>query len=181
MSRVECQSCGKWKYSEAVICPHCGARREGAKDPVRNQEPAPKKARQPLQVSKDEAKALLEVHDAIRPRHEVDESKPSTIHYLIWPQTSGNTYVWEIVLTVIAFPLIGLAIMATAWWSFRFPMVSTRGLARASVPVAALAAFCLAKAMEASTTTALITVGCMFLSWVIREVIRQLKLRVTFT
>lgn len=178
MSRQKCPSCGNWKYAEAVVCPHCGARQTEAQDPGEASSTVePRKEKKPLHVSKDEASALLAVQGVGRGGQEMDDSKPGIVYYLVWPQTSGNARVWEIALTILAIPLIGLTLFTTAWWSFRFRLVSTRGLARTALPVSALAAFCFVMAMGTSTNTALITVGGMFLAWLLREILRKIKTR----
>jgi uncharacterized Zn finger protein (UPF0148 family) len=182
MSKSTCESCGKPMFAQAVTCPHCGAR-QSSNDPLQKETPASRdalrelsgeepEAKRPLSVSKEEAQALLTLDAISHSDPGIEDTRGGVASYMVLPQTTGKFRSIEIVFTVLAFPLIALVIFTVGSVAWKYRFASIRGVARMSVPTAALGAFGLAWTFGADALTAGIIVGAMFLCWMIREIIR---------
>jgi hypothetical protein len=96
MAATDCASCGNRVNIEAVVCPHCGARRATV-------------TMADAKLNKDEIRALLTV-DA-RPEDEPSRGLIATM-FLPHDQTIGRTRTAEIALTVLAAPLVIVGVVA---------------------------------------------------------------------
>lgn len=111
----------------AVRCPHCGAfqpRSPGKAKAARSDPPsapsavsAPSAPRAPLEVSAEEARALLAVSD-VGAGHDVESpaDEPGVFAGMLLPhpRSSGGTRAAEIVLTALAAPLIAVSLVSLA-------------------------------------------------------------------
>jgi hypothetical protein len=111
MAATDCTSCGKRVNVEAMVCPHCGARRTDVARP---------------KLNKDEVRALIATGDSID-----DEGGQGITRTLLYPhpETTGAARTVEIILTVVCAPLVmvGIASMMLGRRSIRRAFAAARG------------------------------------------------------
>lgn len=105
MAAVPCDKCGNKMNAEAVVCPHCGARREGAGGLGK------------VKMSKDELQALVAV---AAPGYEAPRGLWKT---LLWPhdETRAGVRTAETLLTIACLPMVlaGLGTIGVGRWLSR--------------------------------------------------------------
>ena len=95
MAASECPSCGGKMNAQAVVCPHCGARRA-------------KVTMADAKLSKDEIRALITTDHG----NEVDDGRGLVATmFEPHPQTAGRSRKLEIALTVITAPLVATGLL----------------------------------------------------------------------
>jgi hypothetical protein len=181
--RVACETCRKPMSAAAARCPHCGAlqaRAPASTHAGARERGGEKKALR--DVSADEARAMLAVAAAREGRGveaAAADQDPSLIAWLLLPhpRSSGGARMAEIVLTVLALPLVA----ATAFGAFLAwrTILRARRLGHPSLAqqtVFASGIFVLGTSLWATGlglgTAIGVTVGCV-VAVVIRAVIRS--------
>jgi hypothetical protein len=111
MAVTDCESCGNRVNVEAMVCPHCGARRTNVARP---------------KLNKDEVRALIATGDAV-----ADEAGQGITATLLFPhpETTGAARTIEIILTIACAPLVlvGIASMMLGRRSIRRAFAAARG------------------------------------------------------
>lgn len=97
MAATDCSSCGNRVNTEAVVCPHCGARRASV-------------TMADARLNKDEIRALLTVN-TIGGEEDSGRGLLATM-FLPHEQTTGRARAAELVLTVLAAPLVIVGTLA---------------------------------------------------------------------
>ena len=179
MSRKKCTRCDSWMFEQAVVCPHCGADQNaldplmrGLEDPDPEPDPTPP-PRAPLKVNREEAAALTGLAAANAPATGPSPDRMGVTNWLIMPQSSGARLPCEIVLTVVAMPLILITLVTLGWWAFRFRIGVGRGEAWLAAPVSAAVLFCLLMAYRTETWAAILFPGVMLIAWLLRGLLRK--------
>lgn len=172
--RVACKQCGKWMFHLAVKCPHCGApqtpSKSSADDELAEEQPKPKKKAE-LQLSADEARALLAAEDAKEPRGTS----------MTFGQLAQELVLWrdglpDVVLSVLAFPVTGMTVVTLGYLLLRVRRSqrddALAGMALMAVPVAA---FLLAISLWEFNTPlgGWVAFGAGFAAWVARTALRS--------
>jgi hypothetical protein len=161
----------------AVICPHCGAR-QAERDPRR---PDEKDSQRALSgdIATDKARALLAMNAAVDGKREM-HSVADVIADVLRPRTPGAWRLLEVALTVLAVPLLALALVAPKLFGARrrprTVVVSSAQIVIA-VPIAGVLAYAVAIGAGANERIAFTVVGVMMGAWVARELLRWVTRR----
>lgn len=114
MAATDCESCGNRVNVQAVVCPHCGARRTTT-------------TMAEAKLDKNEIRALL-VTDARPPEPDSGPGLAATM-FLPHDQTTGRARTAELALTVIASPLVasGLLMIVLGRRRLRRKLLAAKG------------------------------------------------------
>ena len=168
-------------FEQAQDCPHCGARQD-ALDPLMvellEDDPPPaappvETKRAPLQVSREEARGIMALGAARAVSPLMEDDHPGLVTWLVMPQTFGRSRNWEILLTVLAFPIFAATILVAGWWMWRFDLDSSRWLIRLAVPVTGAAMFCFCMAYRWPVGWSVLWIGTMITLWLVRGWLRS--------
>lgn len=138
---VSCESCKRPMSASAARCPHCGAVQSRAsaavKDVHAGTSRAPGEGARPVlrDVSVEEARALLAVSEVREGRIDDHDDEPGLFAALLLPHPRSAGLAWggEIVLTVLALPLI-VASMLGAFFAWRSLRHADRAMERGVIP-----------------------------------------------
>jgi hypothetical protein len=127
--------------ASAARCPHCGAVQSRAADVVKKAQPAPahaavERSKPALKdVTSEEARALLAISEAREGRDDDHDDDPGLFAALLLPhpRSAGPAWAAEVVLTVVALPLI-LASMLGAFFAWRSLRHADRAMERGLLP-----------------------------------------------
>jgi len=114
MAATDCESCGNRVNVQAVVCPHCGARRTTT-------------TLADAKLDKNEIRALLVTSD-IRPAEDTGPGLAATM-FLPHDYTTGRARKLEVALTVIASPLVasGLLMIVLGRRRLRRKLLAAKG------------------------------------------------------
>lgn len=133
---VHCESCGRPMSAAAARCPHCAAVQSRA------QVIAPKPVANPADpkpvlrdVSSEEARALLAISDVRGGFVDDHDDEPGLFAALLLPhpRSAGPAWAAEVVLTLIALPLI-ISSMLGAFFAWRSMRTADRAMERGLAP-----------------------------------------------
>jgi hypothetical protein len=123
------------------------------------------------ELAVEKARGLLALHEAVHVTR-VPTSLGELIEYAVMPRTRGVSRLAEIVLTLVALPLLLLALIAAKRWSRRFTVELSLGNMMLAAPLAGISLYCFARGAGLNNTLAVALAGGMSLAWLLREALR---------
>lgn len=101
------------------------------------------------------------------------DDRPGIAAWWFLPQTRGARRVPEVLLTLVALPLLACSLLWLVIMGLRLRLTSTRWLRPVSAVMASVACYTLGRANKLSHPVAAVVVGCMLAAWIARVILRR--------